>query len=166
VQNTSTNPVPVSGTVGIDPANNGVAVTNFPANQTVNGTVNVGNLPASQTVKGTVGIDPQQNAVTSGDQTQVLLDKDYTIAPSGNADLGRFPVTAFRQIRLIVETDGSTQLVSIGEPVGARSVQFDVFNADGHGQTRTYDTPGVEFEINVLGPPGASGSMMLAGRNN
>jgi hypothetical protein len=132
----------------------------------VSGTVSVVNFLATQTVQGAVGIDSQQNAVTSGDETQVLFDNNYTIGPSGTTDLGRFLVTAFRQIRLLAETDGSTQQVSIGEPPGSRSVQFDLFNVGLPGQNRTYDTPGVELEVGVLGPPGATGSLLLVGRSN
>jgi hypothetical protein len=63
-------------------------------------------------------------------------------------------------------TDGSTQQVSIGEPAGSRSVQFDLFNVGLPGPNRTYDTPGVELEVGVLGLPGATGSLLLVGRSN
>lgn len=135
------------------PVSGGVTVNNLPATQAVSGTVNVGNLPATQTV-------------VSGDQTQILFDNDYTLDGTGVAHLGRFSVTDYRQVRLLVETDGSSQTVSLGEPVGLRSVGLDLFTVAGAGQTRTYDTPGTTLEVDIIGPPGAAGSLLLVGRSN
>jgi hypothetical protein len=60
VINTSSNPVPVAGTVNVG---------NLPASQQVSGTVSVGNFPATQTVNvsgGTISAAPQVSTVIKG----------------------------------------------------------------------------------------------------
>lgn len=134
----------------------------------VSGTVNVGNLPATQAVSGTVNVGnfPATQTVASGDQTQILFDGNYTLDATGADHLGSFPVSAYREVRLLVETDGSSQQVSLGEAAGSRSVGFDLFTVNGTGQNRIYDTPGLGLEVDISGPPGATGSLLLVGRSN
>ena len=75
VMNTSSNPVPVAGTVNVgnlpatQPVSGTVSVGNLPATQPVSGTVSVGNFPATQSVNvigGTISATQQASTVIKG----------------------------------------------------------------------------------------------------
>jgi hypothetical protein len=111
----------VSGTVGIDPTKNAVAVANLPATQpvsgsvsvnnlpatqNVSGTVNIGNLPATQPVSGTVGIDPAHNQVTDTFKTvPQAYSGDMPVGSTVTLANGPIDVSAYKELTLVAGSD-------------------------------------------------------------
>jgi hypothetical protein len=164
------NPTVPASTIGIDPAHNGVTVTNFPQTQHTL----VDNFPSTQTVAGTVGIDSAHNAVTStsGDVTSVLQDA-FTIG-NGNVDSDTSRAKTVR-VAVVCNNDASCSGLNVIVRATAMTTEYvlDTFqlasvSVDGdYEASRTYDVPGPSLKVFTQGATGnANVHIIVLGRSN
>jgi hypothetical protein len=144
VTNTVSNPVPVSGSVGVTGT---VGVDNFPQSQTVNGnvgvtgTVGVNNFPATQTVNGNVGIDPNSNHVQVDN-----LPTAQTVNGSGPGGTTCSAATPCK----FVQTGATTSIIQDGEPLVPPGTTTDILGK--YVDTTPYKE--VTFYLSTSAPAG------------
>jgi hypothetical protein len=102
IKNTTSEPIPVAGTVNIGntPANQNVTVSNFPATQPVSGTVNVGNFPAAgvlATKHWTVDLSTSSFGGSDSAGIQSMNVTDVIIA-DGDSDNYDFAIGGFKLV--------------------------------------------------------------------
>jgi hypothetical protein len=174
VINTAANPVPTKA-VGITNVAGTIGVTNTAANPVPTKAVGITN------VAGTIGIDSANNAVTSGDVTQLLYGGSLTsgAVPAVNSPL--LNVAAMKQVRVHVSCfDGCTGAVAdiVAFAVDPETgTSYELFNdrggvASGNVVTfdKVYDIPGDDLTVRVFGSCAGEGclraNIAVVGRSN
>jgi hypothetical protein len=160
VTNTSTQPVPVTGTVNVG---------NFPTSQTISGTVSVANFPATQPISGNVGIlgTPTVNDSAS---TVLIAHGEATLPAGGGASSvglpGSINTAAYKAIKavffcesLLSQTSRSDcsaahLFTSTQDLVSGEGFAFDqyAFPANTFGLIRSYEEPGTSLDISGNNP--------------
>jgi hypothetical protein len=114
--------------------------------------------PVSGTVgvTGTVGIDPSQNAVTSGDVTSTVTTGTQLVSPGQYLPFGSFNVSAYKDVRVVVSCGlctGASSLTVFGgdglEQLGTTNFVPDPYIELGSEASLEFEVPGDLLAIGI-----------------